>query len=138
MPTLSTDPSPNFAEAVVTTCRTTLGDALRSVVAFTREDFEVLYVRSDLYDGDAGRARAAIAGLVENERAGFGPRETYSRRDVTADVGDYEFTLRVFSDGFVGRVLAGDEGILVTTDALELSEFEEMEVAIRRMLSESA
>ncbi|CQR49389.1 MULTISPECIES: DUF7522 family protein [Haloferax] len=126
----------SVADAIVSTCRTTLGDSLRSVVHFTRDDFDVLYVRRDLYDGDEAAARAAKSELVENERTGFGPRETYSAgtTGATPDFGEYEFTLRVFSDGFVGRVVGGDRGVIVTTDELELSEFEEMEVALRRML----
>ncbi|MBC9987273.1 MULTISPECIES: DUF7522 family protein [Haloferax] len=126
----------SVADALVSTCRTTLGDSLRSVVHFTRDDFDVLYVRRDLHDGDEAAARAASAGLVESERTGFGPRETYNAgaTGATSDFGEYEFTLRVFSDGFVGRVVGGDRGVIVTTDELELSEFEEMEVALRRML----
>lgn len=124
------------ADAIVSTCRTTLGDSLRSVVHFTRDDFDVLYVRRDLYGGDEAAARAATSELVESERTGFGPRETYNADGsvATPDFGEYEFTLRVFSDGFVGRVVGGDRGVIVTTDELELSEFEEMEVALRRML----
>ncbi|ELZ94027.1 hypothetical protein C440_10418 [Haloferax mucosum ATCC BAA-1512] len=134
-----------FADALVSTCRTTLGDSLRSVIYFTRDDFEVLYVRTDLY-GDEGTMRAAKSELVENERVGFGPQETYSRGNAESDpeadanagpdFGEYEFTLRVFSEGFVGRVVGGDRGVIVTTDELELTEFEEMEVALRRMLAE--
>ncbi|MCO8266670.1 hypothetical protein NKF06_08740 [Haloferax sp. AB510] len=126
----------SVADALVSTCRTTLGDSLRSVVYFTRDDFDVLYVRRDLYDGDEIAARAAKFELVESERIGFGPQETYNvgGGDTGPDFGEYEFTLRVFSDGFVGRVVSGDRGVIVTTDELELSEFEEMEVALRRML----
>ncbi|WP_049967763.1 DUF7522 family protein [Haloferax prahovense] len=126
----------SVADALVSTCRTTLGDSLRSVVHFTRDDFDVLYVRRDLYDGDEAAARAAKSELVESERTGFGPQETYNagRNGERPEFGEYEFTLRVFSDGFVGRVVAGDRGVIVTTDELELSEFEEMEVALRRML----
>ncbi|WP_416840845.1 hypothetical protein [Haloferax sp. DFSO52] len=129
-----------FNTAIVSTCRTTLGDSLRSVVYFTREEFEVLYVRQDLY-GDDEEMRTVKADLVESERTGFGPQETYNRKedptDDGPDFGEYEFTLRVFSGGFVGRVVAGDHGVIVTTDELDLSEFEEMEVAIRRMLEDT-
>ncbi|KAB1198619.1 MULTISPECIES: hypothetical protein [Haloferax] len=130
-----------FATAVVSSCRTTLGDSLRSVVYFTRDDFEVLYVRKDLYDDDESM-RAVKADLVESERTAFGPQETYDRTDGPTGTGpgfgEYEFTLRVFSDGFVGRVVGGDHGVIVTTDELELTEFEEMEVAIRRMLEDES
>ena len=137
MTNTTTGESEDFTTAVVSSCRTTLGDSLRSVVYFTRETFEVLYVRQDLYD-DEEEMRSAKADLVESERTGFGPQEKYQSSgeapDGGPDFGEYEFTLRVFSDGFVGRVLNGDHGVIVTTDELELSEFEEMEIAIIRML----
>ncbi|WP_411964033.1 hypothetical protein [Haloferax sp. YSMS24] len=137
MTSTTIDVTDDFTEAIVSSSRTTLGDSLRSVIYFTRDDFEVFYVRQDLY-GDEDEMHAAKAALVESERTGFGPQEKYARSDDAAggnpDFGEYEFTLRVFSGGFVGRVVAGDHGVIVTTDQLELSEFEEMEVAIRRML----
>ncbi|ELZ78390.1 hypothetical protein C455_11923 [Haloferax larsenii JCM 13917] len=131
------DSSVSFADSIVSTCRPTLGDALRSVIYFTREDFDLLYVRQDLYGGDEEKARAVKAGLVESERTGFGPQEAYGREthgESTPEFGEYEFTLRVFSEGFIGRVVVGDHGVIVTTDELELSEFEEMEVALGRIL----
>jgi hypothetical protein len=139
---MSTDVSKQFADAIISTSRTTLGDSLRSVVYFTPDDFEVLYVRSDLYDDD-DEMRAAKATLVENERAAVGPQEAYSSRSAekseqVPEYGEYEFTLRVFSDGFVGCVVSGGVGVIATTDELELSEFEEMEIAIQRMLEEEA
>ncbi|KAB1187939.1 MULTISPECIES: hypothetical protein [Haloferax] len=140
----SIDVSQAFTDAIVSTCRTTLGDSLRSVVYFTRDDFETLYIRQDLYGGDEEMARAAKERLVENERAAFGPHETYSKtRDDSSDLtrtefGEYEFTLRIFSEGFVGRAVIGDHGVIVTTDELELSEFEEMEVAICQILEEES
>jgi len=36
------------AERVVTLCRTAVGDSLRSVTYFTRDDYDQLYLRSDL------------------------------------------------------------------------------------------
>ncbi|WP_410766933.1 hypothetical protein [Haloferax sp. DFSO60] len=130
--------TPAFADALVSTCRATLGDSLRSVVYFTPDEFELLYVRRDLYGGDTQQTHDAKAALVEAERVAFGPDEHYNKETYEAesrpDFGDYEFTLRVFSEGFIGRVVSGAQGVLVTTDELELSEFEEMEVAIRQML----
>ncbi|MFC7202232.1 hypothetical protein ACFQJC_01790 [Haloferax namakaokahaiae] len=130
--------TPAFADALVSTCRATLGDSLRSVVYFTPEEFELLYIRRDLYGGDTAQTRDAKAALVEAERVAFGPDERYNKEayesETRTDFGEYEFTLRVFSEGFIGRVVSGTQGVLVTTDELELREFEEMEVAIRQML----
>lgn len=129
---------PELAESIVNTCRVTLGDSLRSVVFFTPDDEELLYLRSDLYEGDEERAQAVKQAFVENERLGFTSRETYKElaKEPLAepDIGLYEFTIRVFADGFVSRVIVEDYGVLVTTDGLEMNSFEEMEVAIRKML----
>ncbi|KTG27799.1 DUF7522 family protein [Haloferax profundi] len=142
MTSSSIDVSQTFTDAIVSTVRTTLGDSLRSVVYFTRDDFETLYIRQDLYGGDEAKIRSAKGALVENERAAFGPQETYGTAGTDSEgtegpeFGEYEFTLRVFSDGFVGRAVVGDHGVIVTTDELEFSEFEEMEVAICQILEE--
>lgn len=139
MATLVTD---DVAESLVNTCRVTVGDTLRSVIYFTPEEYELLYVRSDLYDGDEDAMRRVKSTFVENERMGFRDSKTYTRLanepDVEPDVGEYEFTIRVFTDGFVSRVIVGDRGVIVTSDGIEMDSFEDMAVAIRRMLAETA
>jgi len=126
-----------FTEGLVATCRTVLGESLRSVVHFTPAEYEVLYLRSDL--GVAPEAaRAAKRDLVENERLGFDSRETYRHLaeapGVEGSLGEYLFTLRAFSDGYLARVLHGDHGMLVTTDAMDIDAFEEFAVAAGRTL----
>ncbi|WP_327052463.1 DUF7522 family protein [Halomicrococcus gelatinilyticus] len=130
--------SDEFADQIVNTARPAVGDALRSVIYYTPDAYDVLYVRSDLYDGDVEAAREAKRTLVENERLGFDSRETYKvqtgAEDVEPAIGEYEFTVRVFSDGFVNRVLTDDHGVVLTTNALYLNEFEELAVSLRTLL----
>ena len=130
---------PELADSLVSLSRTALGDTLRSVVHFTPEEFEVLYLRADL-GLDPVRARSAKVDLVENERLGFSTQETY--RDlaeapgVEPSLGGYLFTLRAFTDGYLARVIVGEHGVLVTTDAMDIDAFEEFAVAARRALAE--
>lgn len=125
------------AESVVRVARTSLGDTLRSVVAFTPAEFDVLYVRSDLYDS-AAAARAAKWRLVSFERVGFAEAPI---RDASADaepssIGPYEFTVRFHEDGFVARVLEGGLGVLLTTDDMDVTAFAEAATAIKRLLAD--
>ena len=130
-----------FTEGLVATCRTVLGESLRSVVHFTPDTYEVLYLRSDL-GADPDGAREAKRALVENERLGFDSRETYRNLKeapgVEGSLGEYVFTVRAFTNGYVARVLEGGHGILVTTDAMDIDAFEEFSVAARRTLESLA
>lgn len=130
-----------FADQLVTACRTAVGDELRSVVYFTPEIEEFLYFRSDLAERGE-RSRAVKRLFVENERMGFSSQETYNRLTEVAgdelDVGDYEFTVRVFSEGFIIRVIVGQHGVLLTTDSMQIDAFEELSVTLRTLLAEVA
>ncbi|WP_435159248.1 DUF7522 family protein [Haladaptatus sp. DFWS20] len=132
--------SDELAEQLVTTCRTAVGDTIRSVIYFTPDAFDLLYIRNDLYGGDRDRARHAKEKLVENERVGFTTYETYNELtrnpESEPDMGDYEFTIRVFSDGFVNRAIVGDHGVVLTSNALNINAFEELAVSLRKMLTE--
>jgi hypothetical protein len=126
-----------LAGNLVSATRTSLGDTLRSVVYFTPSAFDVLYVRRDLYRSDED-ARRAKAQLVDFERTGFaeGPvRTVLARREDASDIGPYRFTVRFHEDGFVGRLIEGDAGVLVTTDSMDVSAFEEAATAIRGLLA---
>jgi hypothetical protein len=129
--------TPRFTDSLVSACRTSIGDTLRSVVYFTPEEFEVLYLRADLGDGLVA-ARHAKRELVENERLGFDSRETYrnlaEQPGMKPSLGEYQFTVRAFTDGYVVRVLEGERGVLVTTDAMDIDAFEEFAVAARATL----
>jgi len=130
-----TDARPIDAEALVSAARTGLGDDLRSVVQFTPSDFDVLYVRQDLYDS-ATEATAAKGRLVEIERVGFAERPVRDAvtRHEPNDIGPYGFTVRFHDRGFVARVLAGDNGVLFTADEMDSRAFEEVATAVRRLL----
>jgi len=124
------------AESVLSATRTGLGDELRSVVYFTPSAFDLLYVRSDLYPS-AGDARTRKAQLVALERVGFAERSVrtdIARSDDGPGIGQYDFTVRFHEDGFVVRVLAGDGGVLFTTDSMDVGAFREAVTAIRGVL----
>jgi hypothetical protein len=128
-----------FAEEIATTCRTGVGDTLRSVIHFTQTDSELLYLRSDLHGGDREVAKKRKAVFVENERLGFDTHETYRRfaeEGFEPVLGEYELTIRAFADGFVSRVIVGDPGILLTSDNLPIADFEDVAVSLRKMLGE--
>jgi len=129
---------PETAEQFVSACRAAIGDHLRAVVHFTPETTDVLYLRSDLRDHPE-QVREERVDFVEYERVGFLSQEAYDRfatkSDGTPDIGTYEFTIRVFSDGFVSRVIVGDHGVLLTTDSMNISDFEELSVTLRRLLA---
>ncbi len=127
-----------FAEEIATTCRTGVGDTLRSVIHFTPDASELLYLRSDLYGGDRELAMEREAVFVENERLGFDTHETYRRFEeegFAPAIGEYELTIRAFSDGFVSRVIVGNDGILLTSDNLPIADFEDVAVSLRKQLA---
>ncbi|WP_224332380.1 DUF7522 family protein [Haloprofundus halobius] len=136
---MTSRPNDDLADGIVYIARTALGDALRSVIYFTPDEFEVLYLRSDLYTDDRSRVRSVKEPLVENERLGFSSQETYGdlfeNPATEPDVGEYEYTIRVFSKGFLCRVLVDDHGVIITTDELDITEFEAQAVSLRSLLT---
>lgn len=130
--------SPTETE-LLSICRTAVGDALRSVIHFTETASELLYLRKDLYGDDRRRALEVKASLVERERVGFTPYERYEPHAAGAgsdpSLGDYEFTVRVFTDGFVCRVIVGDHGLLLTAEELDVDRVEEVAVALRGLVA---
>lgn len=127
-----------LSDSLVSTARTGIGDTLRSVVYFTPETFELLYLRKDLYE-DEESARAAKGRLVDVERAGFVDGTAYSALSPDEaerpEFGEYEFTIRVFREGFVSRVIVGEHGVLLTTDEMDVGGFEEVAVTLRKLLA---
>jgi len=133
---VETDLDPDAADRLVSAARTSLGDTLRSVVYFTPSAFDVLYVRQDLYN-TAAAAREAKSQLVEFERLGFAEkpvRTLLAQQGDGSDIGPYRFTVRFHEDGFVVRILGNDDGVLFTTDSMDVRAFEEAAIAIRRLL----
>ena len=116
----------DLREPLVSAVRTAIGDDLRSLVSFTRDDFEQLYLRSDLERG------ADVEGFVGNERLWFDAMTAYGG----SELGEYQFTVRAFTDGYVVRVVEGDRGAFATTDRIPVGEFSEVATAMRGVLRE--
>jgi hypothetical protein len=113
-------------EELLSTARTTVGDELRSLAYFTEDDLEQLYLRDDLEQS------ADLVGFADNERLGFRSQSAYRN----TDLGEYQFTIRVFGEGYLTRVIAGDDGVWVTTDAMAIDRFEELASALASVLRE--
>ncbi|MFW6318319.1 MAG: DUF7522 family protein [Halorubrum sp.] len=116
-----------FAEQLVTTCRSAVGDSCRSVTYFTRDDFEQLYLREDL------AREADLTTFIGHEWRGF--KTTQSAYE-GSELGNHRYTIRVFDNGFLIRVTSDREGVFVTTDGLTLKDFEELATAIDAVLAE--
>jgi len=133
-----TDIDSEFADSVVSAARTILGDTLRSVIYFTPSGMDLLYVRQDLYESRQ-RALEAKSMLVEYERVGFAEapvRTALAAPQARESIGPYDFTVRFHEDGFVVRVLDGDEGVILTTDDMDVDAFDDTAVAITKFLRE--
>jgi hypothetical protein len=115
-----------FREEIVRACRTTVGDQLRSVTYFDTTGEEQLYLRNDL------SSDADIVGFADNERLGFRSQSVYQG----SELGEYQFTIRVFDRGYLTRVIVGNHGTFVTTDELSMERFEELASAVRAVLKD--
>jgi hypothetical protein len=128
-----------FADRLVSAARTALGDSLRAVVSFTPDEFTVAYLRRDRYDGVTDRARRVKRAFVEAERLGFDTQAAYaslsSDPETEPGIGAYEFTVRVFSAGYVTRVVVGERGVVLTTDGLDIAASRELAVTLRKLLA---
>ena len=115
------------AERVVTLCRTAVGDSLRSVTYFTRDDYDQLYLRSDL-------AKDADLGTF----VGYEWRDFKTTRDAyhNSELGDYAYTIRAFDNGYLLRVTTEHDGVFVTADDIGDSGFEEVAAALMETLQE--
>lgn len=113
-------------QAFVSTARTTVGDELRSLTYFTETTVEQLYLREDLEQS------ADLVGFADNERLGFRSQLAYKG----SQLGDYQFTIRVFERGYLTRVITGDHGAWVTTDAMPINRFEELANALATVLED--
>jgi hypothetical protein len=110
---------------LLSTARTVVGDELRSVTYFDEDDVEQLYLREGLEAG------ADLVGFAETERLGFRSQMDYRN----TELGDYEFTIRVFEHGYLTRVIVGDRGVFVTTDPMARDRFEELAAAMKTELA---
>ena len=114
-----------LADEIVRLCRTSMGDSLRSVTYFTRDDYDQLYLRSDL-------ARDADLSTF----VGYEWRDFKTARDAytSSELGAYEYTIHGFESGFLVRVIAGGRGAFVTTGPLSVARFEDVVTAVRDVL----
>ena len=119
--------SEDLADSIVTTARTATGDSLRSVTYFTRANFEQLYLREDLEQD------ADLNDFVGHEWQGYKQTENAYQE---SELGDYRFTVRAFENGYLLRVTSERQGVLITTDGLSMSSYEEIAEAIERLLNE--
>lgn len=117
-------PPDERADELLSAARTATGDELRSLTYFTRDGVGQLYLRSDL------SRTADLVGFAENERQGFHAQSMYA----DTELGDYQFTARVFENGYLTRVIANDHGVWVTTDSMEIDRFEELASALAAIL----
>jgi hypothetical protein len=116
-----------LAEQLTAACRTAVGDSLRSVTYYTPTAFEQVYLRSDL------ESDADLVGFVELESDGFRANTAYRG----SELGDYDYTIRSFENGYLTRVTVGERGVFVTTDGLTLRRSEDVASALRSVLAEA-
>jgi hypothetical protein len=114
-----------LGEELVSAARTAVGDELRSVTSFTDDDVEQLYLRGDL------EADADLVGFAETERLGFRSQTDYRG----SELGPYRYTIRVFDEGYLTRVIVDDRGVFVTTDPMPRDRFDELATALRETLA---
>jgi len=119
--------SNDLADAIVTTARTATGDSLRSVTYFTRANFEQLYLREDLEQD------ADLNDFVGHEWQGY--KQTKNAYQ-DSELGEYRFTVRAFENGYLLRATTERQGVLITTDGLSMSSYEEIAEALERLLRE--
>ena len=116
-----------LADEIVTAARTATSDTLRSVTYFTRANFQQLYLRDDL------ERDADLDEFVGHEWRGY--KDTQNAYQNT-ELGAYEFTVRVFENGYLLRIAGERQGVIITTDGLSMREYEEVAEAIERLLRE--
>lgn len=119
--------SEDVENELVSAVRTTVGDELRSLTHFTEEAVEQIYLRGDL------ESDADLVGFADIERLGFRSQAGYG----DTELGEYQFTIRVFDFGYLTRVIEGDHGVFVTTDPMSRDRFEELAATVREILKEA-
>ncbi|WP_049928096.1 DUF7522 family protein [Halopiger goleimassiliensis] len=115
-----------LVDELLSACRTTVGDELRSITYFTEDDVEQLYLRSDL------DRTADLVGFAEHERLGFRSQSAYRN----TQLGEYGATIRMFENGYLSRVIRGDHGVWVTTDDMSMERFEELTSTLESILED--
>lgn len=116
-------------DRVTSVTRTALGDSLRSVTYFTHNDYEQIYLRSDL------ERDADLVAFIGAEWQDY--TVTQGAYD-NSELGDYQFTIRAFENGYLVRVARADRGVFVTTDGLTMQDFRSAAESIDGVLSDLA
>ncbi|MDY6817885.1 MAG: hypothetical protein SVG88_04410 [Halobacteriales archaeon] len=112
------------ADELVRSCRTTIGDRLRSVTCFTVDGYEQIYLRDDLEQD------ADLSGFVNHEIRGFEAQSAYA----DSELGDYRYTIRSFDNGQLLRVLNDNRGVFVTSEGLTVRRSEEVATAVQAVM----
>jgi hypothetical protein len=115
------------AEQLVSTARAAAGDSLRSVTYFTRNDYVQVYLREDLEQD------ADLSSFIGTEWRGFEITESVYG---SSELGEYQYTLRGFENGYLLRVTTDSEGVFITTDGLTLVDFESVATALSELLAD--
>lgn len=123
---MTVDLTPEERSKLVRTARTVIGDDLRSLTYFDEMALEQLYLRDDLEQS------ADLVGFAQNERLGFHSQDTYEN----TELGDYEYTIRVFDRGYLVRTIVGEHGVWVTTDSMPIDRFDELASAVQGVLAD--
>lgn len=108
-------------EQLVTAVRTTVGDSLRSLTYFTRDDYEQLYLRDDL------ERDADLSSFIGHEWHDFSNTRTAYEG---SELGPYRYTIRAFENGFLVRITTDRGGVFVTTDGVTMRDYEELVSAV--------
>jgi hypothetical protein len=115
------------ADTLVSLCRTALGDHLRSVTYFTKDDYEQIYLRDDL------EQNADLTTFIGNEWHGFQvTRGSYQ----DTELGEYRYTIRVFENGYLVRYTSDHDGVFLTSDGLTTRRFNEIEAALEDVFTD--
>ncbi|SEO80424.1 hypothetical protein SAMN04487948_105236 [Halogranum amylolyticum] len=111
------------------TCRTAVGDSLRSLTYINRFDYEQVYLRGDL------ERDADLNSFIGNEWHDFKMTQDAYRG---SELGDYRYTIRVFENGYLVRITIEDSGVFITTDGITMQDFEALSKAVEEVLDEWA
>jgi hypothetical protein len=118
----------DLAEELISACRASIGDELRSIAYFTEETVEQLYLRSDL------DRTADLTGFAELERSGVQSDDLYRN----TQLGEYQATVRMFEHGYLTRVIEDRYGVWVTTDSMSMERFEDLASSVKPVLAAHA
>ena len=113
------------ADQLKTACRSAVGDNCRSVTYFDATNFMQVYLRDDL------ERDADLMSFIGHEWHDY---KTTTDAYTGSELGNYEYTIRNFENGFLVRIGLSDSGVIVTTDGLKLKDFDSLVATITDLL----